>query len=205
MRSTNSTTATSRLCRYCYRHKLYNNINTINGIQSNIRQLYTCITPQHTTDTAATNVKTKRTVNNLNDINNKYTLQYFIAKSQQQLLDNNTDTIQQNDDFSDTPQPINIQQDTHTHTKPTNYYIETYGCQMNTADTEVVCSILNNAGYTRVYDMYESDIMLVNTCAIREKAEDKVKHRLNVFKNVKKHNNKQYNNKNIIVVLGCMV
>ena len=50
-------------------------------------------------------------------------------------------------------------------------YIETYGCQMNLADTEIVLSILSQAGYTQTTNIAESDVVLVNTCAVRDNAE----------------------------------
>ena len=53
-------------------------------------------------------------------------------------------------------------------------YIETYGCQMNVADTEVVASFLSDAGYRLVERPEEADILLLNTCSVREKAQEKV-------------------------------
>ena len=54
-------------------------------------------------------------------------------------------------------------------------YIETYGCQMNVNDSEVVVSILQKNGYQRTENSNEADLILVNTCSIRENAETKVK------------------------------
>ncbi len=65
-------------------------------------------------------------------------------------------------------------------------YIETYGCQMNTADSEVVVSILQDQGYEQTEQMDQADLILVNTCSIRENAEQRVWGRLNVFKQEKK-------------------
>lgn len=65
------------------------------------------------------------------------------------------------------------------------FYIETYGCQMNVADTEVVTTLLNEAGYDKTEDMEEADLILVNTCSIRENAEQRVWGRLDVFRQVK--------------------
>ena len=50
-------------------------------------------------------------------------------------------------------------------------YIETYGCQMNVNDTEVIFAILENAGYTRTEDMNQADLVMANTCSIRENAD----------------------------------
>jgi len=62
------------------------------------------------------------------------------------------------------------------------YYIETYGCQMNVADSEVVASILGEAGYEPVRDIKRADLILVNTCSIRENAEQRVWGRLDLFR-----------------------
>lgn len=71
-------------------------------------------------------------------------------------------------------------------TKRPKLYIETYGCQMNTADSEVVASILREHGYEQTQHMDKADLILVNTCSIRENAEQRVWGRLNVFKQEKK-------------------
>ena len=78
-------------------------------------------------------------------------------------------------------------------------YIETYGCQMNIADTELVKGILKNHGYELTEKTDNADIVLLNTCSIREKAEERIYGRLGNFKNVKDSNS------NLIVgILGCM-
>ncbi|MCB9257339.1 MAG: tRNA (N6-isopentenyl adenosine(37)-C2)-methylthiotransferase MiaB [Chitinophagales bacterium] len=79
------------------------------------------------------------------------------------------------------------------------YYIESYGCAMNFADSEVVASILANSGYDSTKDYNEADLIFVNTCSIREKAEQTVRNRLQGFKVVKKRNKAA-----LIGVLGCM-
>src|SRR2546426_516887 len=53
-------------------------------------------------------------------------------------------------------------------------YVETYGCQMNVADTEMVLGLLHGAGYGRTDDPARADLILLNTCAVREKAEERV-------------------------------
>lgn len=78
-------------------------------------------------------------------------------------------------------------------------FLESYGCQMNFADSEIVASILTDKGYTTTSDYKEADVIFVNTCAIRENAESRVRQRLQDYKKVKK-NNKQA----LIGVLGCM-
>ncbi len=78
-------------------------------------------------------------------------------------------------------------------------YLETYGCQMNLADSEVVLSIMHNAGYERTDHLAQADAILVNTCAVRENAEQRVYGRLGDFWHYKKHNQGV-----VIGVLGCM-
>lgn len=79
------------------------------------------------------------------------------------------------------------------------FYIETYGCQMNFADTEVVNSILIEDGMNPVKTAEEADVIFVNTCSIRENAETRVWNRLKEFRSIKKEN------KNLTVgVMGCM-
>lgn len=78
-------------------------------------------------------------------------------------------------------------------------YIETYGCQMNVNDSEVVLSILQEAGYSLCKKIEEANLVLVNTCSIRDNAEQRIFGRLDVFRLEKKKR------KNLIVgVLGCM-
>ncbi|MEO7265365.1 MAG: tRNA (N6-isopentenyl adenosine(37)-C2)-methylthiotransferase MiaB [Ferruginibacter sp.] len=79
------------------------------------------------------------------------------------------------------------------------FYIESYGCAMNFADSEVVASILHNADYSVTTSPENADLILVNTCSIREKAEMTVRKRLTVFRKIKKSNPGL-----IVGVLGCM-
>lgn len=85
------------------------------------------------------------------------------------------------------------------HENGKKLFLESYGCQMNFADSEIVASILTDQGYTTTSDYREADVIFVNTCAIRENAESRVRQRLQDYKKVKK-NNKQA----LIGVLGCM-
>ena len=79
------------------------------------------------------------------------------------------------------------------------FYIESYGCQMNFADSEVVASIISKEGYDSTTNLNDADLILLNTCSIREKAETTVRKRLENFNKLKR------NNKNLKVgVLGCM-
>jgi tRNA-2-methylthio-N6-dimethylallyladenosine synthase len=78
-------------------------------------------------------------------------------------------------------------------------FLESYGCQMNFSDSEIVASILGDAGFQTISDPFEADVILLNTCAIRENAELKVRQRLNDFKKKKKEKPSL-----VIGMLGCM-
>lgn len=78
-------------------------------------------------------------------------------------------------------------------------YIESYGCQMNFSDSEIVASILNKDGYSTTRDLEEADLILLNSCSIREKAEQTIRKRLTNFKKLKRNKPKMK-----VGVLGCM-
>ena len=78
-------------------------------------------------------------------------------------------------------------------------YLESYGCQMNFSDSEIVASILDKHGYQTTRNFEESNLILLNTCSIREKAESTVRNRLKSFNALKKSNPSL-----IIGILGCM-
>ena len=67
-------------------------------------------------------------------------------------------------------------------------YIESYGCQMNFSDSEIVASILNDEGFSSTPNLEDADVVFVNTCSIREKAEQTVRNRLKVTKLSRKQN-----------------
>src|SRR4026207_1508054 len=67
-----------------------------------------------------------------------------------------------------------------------HFYIESYGCQMNFADSEIVASILNKEGFGATRNVEEADLVFINTCSIREKAEQTVRKRLTEFKKLKR-------------------
>ena len=79
------------------------------------------------------------------------------------------------------------------------FYIESYGCQMNFSDSEIVASILNQEGYELTEKLENANLVLVNTCSIREKAEQTVRKRLELFNGLKRKNKDLK-----IGVLGCM-
>ncbi|MEN9570744.1 MAG: hypothetical protein RL172_1975 [Bacteroidota bacterium] len=80
-----------------------------------------------------------------------------------------------------------------------HFYIESYGCAMNFADTEVIAAILQQNGFGATQNIDEADLVFVNTCSIREKAEATVRKRLTEFKQLKKNNPGM-----LVGVLGCM-
>ena len=78
-------------------------------------------------------------------------------------------------------------------------YLESYGCQMNFSDSEIVASILAEAGYATTKDQSEADLILLNTCSIRDNAEQRIRHRLQHLKGGKRNNPKLK-----VGILGCM-
>lgn len=78
-------------------------------------------------------------------------------------------------------------------------YIETYGCQMNVADSEVVASVMKMAGYDTTEDIAEADAVLLNTCSVRDNAEQKIYHRLEALDAERRKGHNM-----ILGVLGCM-
>ena len=79
------------------------------------------------------------------------------------------------------------------------FYIETYGCQMNVADSEVVAAILTAKGFEHTKDKNEADIILVNTCSVRENAEQRVRGRVQGFSEIRKRNPHL-----LVGIMGCM-
>ncbi len=79
-------------------------------------------------------------------------------------------------------------------------YIESYGCQMNFSDSEIVASILTDEGFTTTKEITEADLVFVNTCSIREKAELTVRKRLEFYNSIKRDKNPGM----LVGVLGCM-
>ncbi|SHN45288.1 tRNA (N6-isopentenyl adenosine(37)-C2)-methylthiotransferase MiaB [Chitinophaga sp. CF418] len=90
-----------------------------------------------------------------------------------------------------------LEGETQTYTK--KFYIESYGCQMNFNDSEIVASILKEEGFGPTRNVEEASLVLLNTCSIREKAETTVRKRLTEFKKIK-----QRNPELLVGVLGCM-
>jgi len=83
-------------------------------------------------------------------------------------------------------------------------YIETYGCQMNVADSEVVASVMQMAGYETCQTVDEADCVLLNTCSVRDNAEQKIYRRLEALNSLRTKKGKHAGEGLIIGVLGCM-
>ncbi len=82
---------------------------------------------------------------------------------------------------------------------PKKLYIESYGCQMNFSDSEVVASIMSKKGYNTTRNIDDADVVLINTCSIRDNAEKRVRNRLTEFKKKKSDNPDM-----VVGILGCM-
>jgi tRNA-2-methylthio-N6-dimethylallyladenosine synthase len=89
------------------------------------------------------------------------------------------------------------QKDTEGTTR--RLYLESHGCAMNFSDSEIVASIMVEKGFTTTKDFHEADVIFINTCAIRDNAEQRIRGRLNEFKAAKKRNPDL-----VVGVLGCM-
>lgn len=83
--------------------------------------------------------------------------------------------------------------------KKRKLYIESYGCQMNFSDSEIVTSVMNTAGFDTTSKFEEADVVFLNTCSIRDNAEQKVRVRLSQINQAAKKNPNM-----IVGVLGCM-
>src|ERR1035437_9715559 len=79
------------------------------------------------------------------------------------------------------------------------FSLESYGCAMNFSDSEIVASILSGKGYSSTTNFHEADLILLNTCAVRDNAEQRVRGRLKEYNLAKRKNPKL-----MIGVLGCM-
>ena len=85
-------------------------------------------------------------------------------------------------------------------------YIETYGCQMNVADSEVVAAVMQMAGYETTQELQQADAVFLNTCSVRDNAEQKIYHRLEELNALRQRHSRQDSTHRplIIGVLGCM-
>lgn len=108
-----------------------------------------------------------------------------------ELLQKNVEEARQGEAYAPYPSDPNIFEK--------KFYIESYGCAMNFSDSEIVASILHGEGFGATKNFEEADLILLNTCSIREKAEQTVRTRLHAFKKAKRNNPGM-----LIGVLGCM-
>ena len=106
---------------------------------------------------------------------------------------------QRNTSFSFSYDEINISETLTNYAKGKTYYIHTYGCQANYRDEEIISGILTKAGFAKANDE-NADIIILNTCAVRENAEDKVFGKIGELKAIKAKNKSA-----IIAICGCMV
>jgi len=95
-------------------------------------------------------------------------------------------------------QTVHISKD-HNSGSIRKLYIESYGCQMNFSDSEIVASILQESGFDTTSDINQADVIFLNTCSIRDKAEQTVRHRLMHINGLKKHKPQL-----LVGMLGCM-
>lgn len=86
-----------------------------------------------------------------------------------------------------------------SHTAKRKLYLESYGCQMNFSDSEIVASILQQSGFETTKEIQEADVVFLNTCAIRDNAEQRVRNRLQELKAIKRRRPGM-----VVGVLGCM-
>jgi len=111
------------------------------------------------------------------------------------MLDYVTDKVQDESRQGEAFAPIAT--DPNVYSK--RFYIESYGCQMNFADSEIVASILQKEGFGATRNVDEADLIFINTCSIREKAEQTIRKRLSDFKKLKAEKKDM-----LVGVLGCM-
>lgn len=99
-------------------------------------------------------------------------------------------------------QPHDLIEDSYRAKLSLKFHVETYGCQMNLSDTEIVRSILLSAGHTETFVLDDAELIFQNTCAIRENAETKIWNRLKFFESMRKRSKRKGYPK--VGVLGCM-
>jgi len=128
-------------------------------------------------------------------INSGPSLEHFIVN------DLNSQPIHEIEDCEDVPY---LSKDSY-HSKERTVYFETYGCQMNVSDMDLVWTILKKNGYQKADGLEQSDVVLVMTCAIREGAEQKIWKRLHYLKHLKKLRHRDTGKPPMkIGILGCM-
>jgi tRNA-2-methylthio-N6-dimethylallyladenosine synthase len=130
-------------------------------------------------------------------VSNKSKYVYLCGINSKRMYDDNVTIQGVKKEIDESAQGQVLYYDDKTGQK--SFYIESYGCAMNFSDSEIVASILSDEGYSPTRDMVVADLILINTCSIREKAEDTVRQRLTVFNQLKRQKPDLQ-----IGVLGCM-
>ncbi len=115
------------------------------------------------------------------------------------MYDNNPTLFNLNKEIDEAKQGQAYQGTIDENQQGKKFYIESYGCAMNFSDSEIVASILHKEGFGSTRDLEQADLVLVNTCSIREKAEDTVRKRLKIYNEAKKKKPSM-----LVGVLGCM-
>nr|CCA18278.1 CDK5 regulatory subunitassociated protein 1 putativ [Albugo laibachii Nc14]CCA18448.1 CDK5 regulatory subunitassociated protein 1 putativ [Albugo laibachii Nc14] len=155
-----------------------------------------------------TKAKSRKRVSSLNEADGK-TLQDFIVRSHLSAhpIDYPQESIINETSAMNFPSNLADMDGNEEQTQTKNFYIETYGCQMNTADSEIVHAILVKNGYQLAKNPEDADVILLNTCAIRENAESKIWNRLEQWRQIKvkllRHKSTR-NHLPTVGVLGCM-
>ncbi|TRX48132.1 tRNA (N6-isopentenyl adenosine(37)-C2)-methylthiotransferase MiaB [Fulvivirga sp. M361] len=108
------------------------------------------------------------------------------------------DFLKKEEKEAETCQIVKISEDSNTG-KSRKLYIESYGCQMNFSDSEIVSSIMNKNGFDTTSELEQADVIFLNTCSIREKAEQTVRNRLSQFNALKRRKPEL-----MVGILGCM-
>ncbi|HAP02043.1 MAG TPA: tRNA (N6-isopentenyl adenosine(37)-C2)-methylthiotransferase MiaB, partial [Bacteroidetes bacterium] len=109
------------------------------------------------------------------------------------------ETLDKQHDESRQGEALSVSQTTEKNAPIKNLYIESYGCAMNFSDSEIIASILAEEGFGVTKNFSEADLILINTCSIRDKAEEKIRMRISELKSVK-----QSNPNALIGIMGCM-
>ncbi|PRP80919.1 hypothetical protein PROFUN_11360 [Planoprotostelium fungivorum] len=119
-----------------------------------------------------------------------------------EFIHGGTSETQTTEDHVDDPIPYLKEFNPATVGQGRSVYVETYGCQMNVSDTEIIKSIMITSGFGEAESAEQADVVFLNTCAVRERAEDKIWDRLDHLNGLRRHG---HTKKDMIIgVLGCM-
>ncbi|EAL63904.1 hypothetical protein DDB_G0287079 [Dictyostelium discoideum AX4] len=187
----------NRLNRLCKKNILNNILNNNKNVSNRIINRFYC-------NLNTTNLKINNDNNLKESIREKIkdipSLNEFLRNSNNEINENNENKskIETEEEYELPPYLSSLPNDKGNGRK---VWIETYGCQMNVSDEEVICSIMKSSGYTISNDFNTADIVFLNTCSIRENAEAKIWLRLTELRAIRR---KQGRPNLIVGVLGCM-